>query len=385
MKPPAAARDVGLALGVVTLGEIELFSGERYNGGPVWPGPVWLAAILIVVFAGPLVFRRSHPEIAVVCIFGLLSVYGLSAGAPEAATGFVLLIVTTFSGAAYARRLWVVLVSAGVFCVVFFFDDASAKGITDKTWVFGLGAVAVLLGRAVHARQLRIGRLESDVTTQLVRHAAEVEVAVAAERGVIARELHDIVSHAVSVIVIQAQVGNRALPSRPADATRALDAIEESARTAMVELRRLLTVLGPDTDAEAIRPTASLSQLDDLLNGWRTAGMDVELAAEELPALPPAVDLAAYRIVQESLTNTARHAPGARAVIRIHMDAGHLEVTTQDSGPHARSKANGSTPGRGIIGMRQRVELVGGELLSAGPSPQGFLVHARLPVLNVPA
>lgn len=375
---PTYARDVALAAGLAALGELELFLGERYNGKPVWPGPIWLNALMIIVLTAPLVARRRYPTVAVIAGFGLLSVYSLVFGATEAAAGFVLLIVTAFSGAAYAKHLWTVLAAAAAFCTVFFFTDASAKGIGDQTWVFGLGAVAILLGRAVHARQLRIGSLQDHAATAEVRHAAEVEGAIAAERGLIARELHDIVSHAVSVIVIQAQAGGRALPAAPDVAADALLAIEESARTAMAELRRLLTVLGPDLVAATVRPVASLAQLDDLLAQWRSAGLHIDIATDALPALPPSVDLVAFRIVQESLTNTARHAPGASAQVALTMRGDELDVIARDFGE--RSPATESGTGRGIIGMRQRVELVGGNLIAAGPCHDGFLVHARLPV-----
>lgn len=382
MTLPPYARDIGLAAGLAALGELELFSGERYNGKPVWPGPMWLDALAILALTAPLVVRRQYPEGAVIAIFSALSVYSLTLGATEAAAGFILLIVTAFSGGAYAKRLWIVLVAASVFCTVFVFTDASAKGIVDQTWVFGLGAAAILLGRAVHARQRRIGTLQDHVEVAEVRHAAEVAEAVAAERGVIARELHDIVSHAVSVIVIQAQAGGRALPLAPGVAAGALTAIEDSARTAMVELRRLLTVLGPDLDATAARPVASLAQLDDLLARWRAAGLRIDIACDALPTLPPAVDLTAFRIVQEALTNTASHAPGAASRVALTLRGDQLEVIVHDTGN--RSPAVESGMGRGLIGMRQRVELVGGELVAAGPCLDGFLVHARLPVTIAP-
>jgi signal transduction histidine kinase len=198
------------------------------------------------------------------------------------------------------------------------------------------------LGRAVHSRQRRIGNLEQDADAAQLKHVGDVAGAVAAERAALARELHDIVSHAVSVIIIQAQVGTRALPVPTGQVAQALDAIEGAARTAMVELRQLST--------------------------------------EPLPPLPAAVDLAAYRVVQESLTNTARHAPGSRTVVSLRMDGEHLEVITHNFGTSANLTKGNSGSGRGIIGMRQRIELVGGQLVAAGPSPQGFLVHARLPV-----
>jgi signal transduction histidine kinase len=382
------ARDLALATGLAALGEVELLGGAHYNGRPVWPGPTVVVAVLVLVLVAPLVFRRTHPEAAVVAVFTVMCGYDLVLGAPEATTAFLLLIVTTFSGGAYARHLTVVVLAATAACVCHAVTGAPGEGLTDRVWVFGLGAVALGLGRAVRARQDRIGRLEIEAASAAERHAAEVARVVADERSMMARELHDMVSHAVSVIVIQAQAGNRALPATPAVASEALTAIEEAARVAMAELRRLLTVLGPDADAGDVRPVASLAQLDDLVGRSRAAGLDVTLdvdvPADRLPALPPAVQLAAYRIVQESLTNTARHAPGARTRVELTVSGDHLEVVTHDTGGGTEPDGPGRGTGRGIIGMRERVDLVGGQLTVAGPGPQGFRVHARLPV-GVPA
>jgi signal transduction histidine kinase len=384
------ARDIALASGLAILGQIELVGGARYDGRPVWPGPPGVVAVLVLLLVAPLVFRRTQPEMAAVAVFTLMCGYDLAFGAPEATTAFLLLIVTTFSGGAYARRPAVVVVSAAAACACHALTGAAATGLTDRVWVFGLGAVALGLGRAVRVRQLRIGRLEVDAAANVEKHAAEVERVIAGERRMMARELHDMVSHAVSVIVIQAQAGSRALPAAPAVAAEALTSIEEAARVAMAELRRLLTILGPDADAGEVRPLASLAQLDDLIDRRRAAGLDVTLDVNvpvgQLPALPPAVQLAAYRIVQESLTNTARHAPGARARVELTVSGDHLDVVTHDSGGTASAELDDLErgTGRGLIGMRERVDLVGGQLTVAGPGPQGFRVHARLPV-SVPA
>jgi signal transduction histidine kinase len=382
------ARDLALATGLAALGEVELVGGAHYLGRPVWPGPPAAVAVVVALFVAPLVFRRTHPEAAAVAVFTLMCGYDLAFGAPEATTAFLLLIVTTFSGGTYARHPTVVVLAAVAACTAHALTSASTTGLTDRVWVFGLGAVALGLGRAVRTRQLRIGRLEVEAASAADRHAAEVEEVIAGERRMMARELHDMVSHAVSVIVIQAQAGSRALPAAPGVAAESLAAIEETARVAMAELRRLLTVLGPDADAGEVRPLASLAQLDDLIGRRRASGLDVTLdvnvALDRLPTLPPAVQLAAYRIVQESLTNTVRHAPGARTRVELTVSEDHLDVITHDTGGTAPAELIDHGTGRGIIGMRERVDLVGGQLTVAGPGPQGFRVHARLPV-NVPA
>lgn len=376
----ADRRDLGYAVLLAGTGEAELVLGDRYAGRPVWPGPFWLDIGLIVAMTLPVAWRRRRPLTSASTVFGIGTVSTLLLGAPEAATSFVLLIVTTFAGAAYSRRWPVVLAGALVECAAHAAGSPSAQGPTDLFWVFGLAGISLVLGRSLHARQHRIVELEVDARGAADRHAEQVAIATAAERAAIAREIHDLVSHVVSVIVIQAQAGMRALPHGVDTASTALRDIESSARTAMTELRRLLIVLD-DGEPAATRPTMSLAELPDLLARCRSAGLQVEADLPAmLPTVPGSTDAVAFHVVREALTNTMRHAPGARVHLAIaeHDDA--LEVCVADTGPAAQVEPGATSgSGRGLIGMRERVDLVGGRL-DAGPDGTGFRVRSRFPL-----
>jgi signal transduction histidine kinase len=382
-------RDVGLALALTALGEAELFGHEKYHHRPVWPGPVWVNAVLIVALTLPFAWRRTRPLTTVAAVVAVTIGSTIALGASEAATTFVVLIVVVFSGTAYSRHV-IAVVALGVACAaVHGLDDRAAEGLTDLTWTYGLVAISALLGRAVWLRQHRIGTLEQDAELTAEQHTREIAEATAAERASIARELHDIVSHAVSVIVIQSQAGARALPHSPDVVQTALAAIEASARTAMDELRQLLQLLTPDDTRPATTPMASLRQLDELVDQCRGAGLDVDVDGEA-PYLDPVADLAAYRIVQEALTNTMRHAPGARARISLRATGGMLEIVASDSGSasgdprdsNGNGRVNGKVSGaeRGLIGMRERLALAGGQLTEAARHRDGYRLRALVPI-----
>jgi signal transduction histidine kinase len=377
-------RDVALAAALCGLGQLELFGHELYNGQPVWPGPIWFSAVLVAATTLPLSWRRSRPLLAVLVVFGCSTAGSLTVGASEAATTFIVLIVATFSGAAYSRHPVVVAASAVIACIAHGLHDPSSKGLADLTWTYGLVALSLLIGRAVWRRQHRIGSLEQDAASVEERHARQIDAATRAERATIARELHDIVSHAVSVIVIQSQVGSQALPAGELDvAAEALDAIEVSARAAMTELRHLLTLLSAEDEPAAVAPAASLRQVDELIGRCRAAGLTVDADIDPtLEPLSPVADLAAYRVIQEALTNTMRHAPGATASISVRRLGDAVELLAQDDGGSivARGEpAAGAGAGRGLIGMRERLTLAGGRLVEAGRHGGGFRVRALIP------
>ena len=199
--------------------------------------------------------------------------------------------------------------------------------------------------------------------------------AVLAERARIARELHDVVSHNVSVMVVQAAAGYDVFETHPERAREALQAVEETGRRALGELRKLLDV---SDDGERTSPQPGLARVDELAARVRTAGLEVSLTFEGTPrAVPEAVDLSAYRIVQEALTNTLKHAHASRAEVHVRYETDVLEVEVSDDG----IGPTGSTgDGRGLIGMRERVSLFGGELLAGATAAGGFLVRARMPL-----
>ncbi|MBN9609945.1 MAG: hypothetical protein BGO26_18540 [Actinobacteria bacterium 69-20] len=372
-------RDVALALAMCAMGQYELWSGSTYDGAAVWPGGSRaFYTVLIVALTVPLAWRRRWPDAVCGFVFALLAVSCAVLGGGEATTEFVLFVVTAFTATAYARWPTAQAAAALVAGTIHELRDPHVHGFSDAVWSLGMLVIAWLLGWAVRTRQQRIGALESAARVAERLHAEQVAAATAAERAEIARELHDIVAHAVAVIVIQAQAGERALPRDTALAAEVLETIETSARSALVELRRLLTLL-TDGSESALEPLASLTRLPDLIATFRAAGLDVAYdAPNALPTLPPTADLTAYRIVQQALTNTLQHAQAARVALR--RDAGRLDILVEDH------RTTGSTPpehhgaGRGLIGMRERLALVGGELLEAARTDDGFRVHATIPL-----
>jgi signal transduction histidine kinase len=223
---------------------------------------------------------------------------------------------------------------------------------------------------------------------ELRAHAVELErdraeklrIAAAEERARIARELHDVVAHSVSLMVVQVQAAQRVLVGDEPAARELLDSIETTGRQALIELRRLLGLLREFDGQRSLAPQPSLRYLDDLLAQVRDAGLPVELVVEGAPAtLPQGVDLSAYRIVQEGLTNALKHSGAAHARVLVRYTAGELELEVcDDGGGLGNGTANGS--GQGLVGMRERVSLYGRELDTGSSRDGGYVVHARLPL-----
>ncbi|MFF4113236.1 sensor histidine kinase [Streptomyces sp. NPDC001714] len=225
---------------------------------------------------------------------------------------------------------------------------------------------------------------------QRARTRSETRRAVVEERARIAREVHDVVAHTLSVMVIQAGAADDVFTQRPEQARQALRAIESGARSALGELRLLLRAFAPDAAEEGTgelrRPGPSLTRLDELADTVRATGLTVRVDRDgTTDGLPATVDAAAYRIVQEALTNTLRHAAGADEVsVRVRVEGKCVKVTVIDNGRTAQGRSGAAGAGRGLVGMRERARLVGGSL-RAGPLPGGgFEVAARLPVERVP-
>jgi signal transduction histidine kinase len=275
----------------------------------------------------------------------------------------------------------------------------------DRRSAAGLAAVLVLvvantlvdrapvsemaLGIVLTALVWYVGRRrrlrDEDALRREQQLAADARRAVIEERTRIARELHDVVAHRVSLMTVQAGAAKTVAVADPASAAQAMQAVEQAGRQALDELRHLLGVLRPDTDGEVLGPQPGLADVPRLVEQFRAAGVDVELHIDEertddgTPVeLPARVDLSAYRIVQEALTNVLKHAgPGAHAQVRVHTDRGGTSIEVRDDG-HGATVLAGT--GHGIIGMRERALLLGGHL-EAGPRPGGgFRVAARLPV-----
>jgi signal transduction histidine kinase len=246
--------------------------------------------------------------------------------------------------------------------------------------VLAIAAVAWLVGFAYHERNRRTAELTARAERAERERETEARAAAAEERARIAREMHDVVAHSLSVMVVQAGAAEAMLDADPERARRPLAAVQQTGRSALTELRRMLGVLREMADeGPGLAPQPGLSALDELARQVREAGLPVNVRVEGEPRpLPPGIDLSAYRIVQEGLTNALKHAGPATAEVVVRYGPRELELVVRDDGRGRGPSANGG--GHGLLGMRERVALYGGDL-TAGPRPEGgFALAARLPL-----
>ncbi|WP_235030109.1 sensor histidine kinase [Nonomuraea solani] len=245
-----------------------------------------------------------------------------------------------------------------------------------------LGPYVVLLSAGALASFVRFWQHSSDRIAELRRTQEEaMREAVQAERSRIAGELHDVVTHNVSVMVIQAGAARKVMDAHPEQSKEALVAIEASGRAAMAELRNVMGLLAGHDDGrrDGLEPQPGLDRLGDLVERVRAAGVSVDVEVSPLPGpLPPGVDLAAYRVVQEALTNTIKHAAGATATVTIGHDGDRLEIEVTDTGG-ARTDQARTGNGRGLIGLRERLALYDGTLDAAPVAGGGYRLSASIP------
>ena len=264
------------------------------------------------------------------------------------------------------------LIVIGMNAVVVTFEE---HVFTDFVFPTAFALLAWLAGRGVRTRTRLTEELHEAAVQAQEAHEEEIARAAADERRRIAREMHDVVAHSVSVMVVQAGGARRILEHDPARAVEAAAHIEDVGRAALTEMRRLLGVMH---HGEERGPQPTLRQLDALVERTRAAGLPVSLTVEGEPrSLPAGMDLAAYRVVQEALTNAIKHAAAAPTEVTVRWQPSHLELEIVDTGGHA---ANGSGGGHGLVGMEERVRLYDGELRAGRRAGGGFEVIARLPL-----
>ena len=344
------------------------------------------ATALILAQTLPLAWRRRHP-LAVSLVTGLATAgYGLAPYPDLAMPVPVGGLVGMYSVAAWGSRRAALVaggVAAAVVAVVMSLPRTDADLVDAAFASLGLAGAWVLGDRARVQRALAAELSDRAVRLEREREG-EARRAVASERARIARELHDVVAHHVSMMVVQAEAGPLAVERDPARAAGVFEAIAATGRQALVEMRRLLGVLRGDGQAPSLAPQPGLDQVPSLVEQVGRAGLEVELVVEgEKAPLPAGVELSAYRIVQEALTNAVRHAGPGRARVLVRYGERDLELTVRDEGGGGGAAPAGGPPsrsGQGLVGMRERVSLFGGEL-HAGPGPDGgFTVAARLPL-----
>jgi signal transduction histidine kinase len=357
---------------------------ELTTGLPASAQVILLA--LAVVHGGALVLRRVTPP-GVLAVQGVTAIAYVMLGLPVFMLGPAILVTLYTAAVRLARRA--ALVSLGlaeVLIAVLLWAGPAFPGVPSWLQFSALLAAAWFLGDIVRRWQR--------AAAEHARRAAELEQAredlarmsVNAERVRIARELHDVVAHSMSVIAMHAGSGRLAATRDPEAARRALEVVEESSRTALAEMRRLVTVLREvDEGHPELAPAPGLADLPRLVAQVVTAGVQVDVRTEgDFAAVPEGVSLAAYRIVQEALTNVVRHAGPTRVRLRVGVGEGRVQLEVSDEGGHQVTAAVPAGAGHGTVGMRERASLYGGEL-SIGPGPDGgWRVAGWLPCAAVP-
>ncbi len=340
---------------------------------------------LLIGFATviPLLWRRRAPVPVVIAVTATAFATAVLFRTESSATFFAFLLAV-FSAGAHSRSLEASL--AGLGAIVFFLVVMAWTEGEIQPWSILMGAMMTgtwIAGETLRRRAVLTADLQARAAQLERERDEEAQRAVAEERVRIARELHDVVAHSVSVMVVQAAAARRIMDSRPDAARESMESIESTGRQALAEMRRLLGVLrSGDEEALARAPQPTLDYLPRLIEDIREAGLPVEVRVEGEPRpLPPGVDLSAYRVVQEALTNALRHAGPARAsvVVRYGQDDVEIEVTDDGRGVPEDAGAAGG-PGHGLVGMRERVALFRGEFQAGPGDGGGFAVRARLPV-----
>jgi signal transduction histidine kinase len=358
------------------------------HGDPSWGKPKALGVTLALLSTVPVAWRARRPltAFAIVLFANGACIY---AAAPHQAAfqPFVALVLTAYSVGSRGegrRSLWAppVLLAASVpvFVAARLHGQDSGNIIPSLVWLVAAWAT----GRTVRSWRHKNVALELANRELTEQRELQAQAAVAVERGRIARELHDVVAHNVSMMVVQAGAAARVVRDQQPDVRNALEVIAATGRETVDEMRTLLGVLrskdgqGCDDGQAALKPQPGLADLEQLVSGVREAGLPVTLRIEGAARpLPPALDLSAFRIVQEALTNALKHAGPARAEVTVRYEDGlvSLEITDSGRGPH-----DGRGTGHGLVGMRERAAMFGGKLEAARGDGGGYTVRAQLPV-----
>ncbi len=368
--------DVLVALAVAVLSLVEIGSehlapyaasvplGLAQATALAWRRRVPLAALLVAsaaLFVETAAGVSLHKPLAPIVV-GLIVVYSVAQYEPlqRAAAGLAAALAGIFASIQLAVA------------------NGESYGGTDRAFVAFLLIAPWLVGRALYGRTREAGELAE----RAGRLEHERQVAVEEERARIARELHDVIAHSLSVMIVQAGAGEQVARRAPERVVEPLRSIQETGRQALSEMSRLLGMLRDDGAELGLAPQPGVGDLEALVEQTREAGLGVKFVVEGVRrSLPPGLDLSAYRIVQEALTNARKHAGDARAEVRLRYRADTLEIEVLDDGP---GWGNGAGGGHGLIGMRERVAVFGGSLETGPRQGGGFAVRAILP-LEAPA
>jgi len=369
----AGLKDASFAVLLSFATQVELLLAEGVEGS------LLLQSLAFVAMTSSVAWRRTKPLLA-----GALAGGGLAGqtlmGDAEVVGGFIALLVTTYSVASYAGLRTALVGGTFVLLGVSTYPLVNATSLADEIGNLAIFVGAWMLGRTVHSRQARAVEAENRVRVVEREREDRERAVLAEERGRIARELHDIVAHGVSIMTLQAGAARQTYDRDPERARELLLGVEQMGRQALDEMHRLLGMLRRRDDDLARTPPRTLGSLDQLIAEVRQTGIDVTCLIEGARRpLPAGLDVSAYSIVQQALTNTLQHAEARSASVVLRYDPDALEVTITDDG-RGSSGATVSGGGHGLVGMRERTALFGG-CVSAGPRPGGgWTVQARLPI-----
>jgi signal transduction histidine kinase len=365
-----------LAMAVFGMGEV-LFNDQVRGSNP---GLIAFA----LLWGLPLLARRRWPVAAPTAVFAVLMVQAIIW--PQSIPySFGIFVVVMFAVGQFGNhftglrgRLIGAAIVAGAIVWVVWRDPAGQWD--DLITLFPTAGLAWLVGHAYRGSMERTAELRERAERLERERETQARTAVAEERARIAREMHDVVAHSLSVMVVQAEAAAAMLDVDPERARRPLSSVQDTGRLALGELRRMLGALRESDESGAqLAPQPGLDGIDDLVASVRAAGLPVAVKVEgDVRPLPPGVDLSAYRIVQEGLTNALKHAGPARAAVLVRFGDRELELRVSDDGRGHDPSSNGD--GHGLVGMRERVALYGGQLEAGRQPGGGYLLSARLPL-----
>jgi signal transduction histidine kinase len=369
---------------LIVIAAVESAISTALRSDPGHPtGPkLWLEVVAVTAIVLTLLWRRRFPFAApaftwlasatLSFVDGLLIVD--KAGLSIAGLGASLLL----GNLRRVRQAWVglAIVLSGA-AIVIYNDPNHSRG--DLIFTPGLFAIGWLVGYALRERTEQTEAAEERAARAEREREAAARIAVAEERARIARELHDVVAHAVSVMVLQVGAVRHRMPVSDTEDRETLTNVEHAGRTALAEMRRLLNAMRHDGEEVELMPHPGLDNLDSLVDDVRAAGLPVRLQISGEPvALPPGLDLSAYRILQEGLTNALKHARASQAEVEVHYSATELRLEVRDDGPGGPSTDAGV--GHGLVGIRERVRIFGGGMTAGTSLSGGFVLRAQLPL-----
>jgi signal transduction histidine kinase len=386
----SGARLSRVADGVVPIALAALGIAEVWSEAAPGRAAKQLAVLGALMVSLPLLWRRSAPLL----VLGTVLTGFAPLWATERHTGgvafaaVVAMLLALYSVGAHTdpdRGRPAALIALALLAVFLGVDTAAGDlRVTDALGAFVFFPIAWLLGDLLRGRQLQLISLEQRAGDLERERDQRAKAAIAAERARIARELHDVLAHTTSVIVLHSGAARQVLRSSPDTAEDLLLSIERTGRDALAELRRLLGLLSGDHETDSLAPQPGLARLPNLIEEVALGGVCVDLRVEGDPvALSPGLDLAAYRITQEALTNVVRHARPAHASVTVRYRSSALELIVVNDSTGAPSAAR-SDPGRGLVGMRERAALYGGRLRAAPLPNGGYQVQACIPLDSGP-